>query len=179
MSFSMRRTSGRTRSRRRSLFRSSSARETAATRSRRDHALYLRSERRQARHAVHARAVTEARGAMDRKVGGAEVIRNPEAHCGRDRPGQSARYFHAQKSPGGEYLLALLDDHGHWRHEIRRLTRLLELAGIGMLFLMATATGAVIIAAATSSLASNREIVSVLNFVGAEERSPGNSRRIF
>ena len=69
-----------------------------------------------------------------------------------------------------KYAGALLDDHGHWRHEIRRLTRLLELAGIGMLFLMATATGAVIIAAATSSLASNREIVSVLNFVGAEEQ---------
>ncbi len=65
---------------------------------------------------------------------------------------------------------ALLDDHGHWRHEIRRLTRLLELAGFGMLFLMATATAAVIIAAATSALASNREIVSVLNFVGAEEK---------
>ena len=69
-----------------------------------------------------------------------------------------------------KYPGALLDDHGHWRHEIRRLTRLLELAGVGMLFLMATATGAVIIAAATSSLASNREIVSVLNFVGAEEK---------
>ncbi len=69
-----------------------------------------------------------------------------------------------------KYPGALLDDHGHWRAEIRRLTRLLELAGMGMLFLMATATGAVIIAAATSSLASNREIVSVLNFVGAEEK---------
>ena len=69
-----------------------------------------------------------------------------------------------------KYPGALLDDHGHWRHEIRRLTRLLELAGIGMLFLMATATAAVIIAAATSALASNREIVSVLNFVGAEEK---------
>ncbi len=69
-----------------------------------------------------------------------------------------------------KYPGALLDDHGHWRHEIRRLTRLLELAGVGMLFLMATATAAVIIAAATSSLASNREIVSVLNFVGAEEK---------
>ena len=69
-----------------------------------------------------------------------------------------------------KYPGALLDDHGHWRAEIRRLTRLLELAGIGMLFLMATATGGVIIAAATSSLASNREIVSVLNFVGAEEK---------
>jgi len=69
-----------------------------------------------------------------------------------------------------KYPGALLDDHGHWRHEIRRLTRLLELGGIGMLLLMATATAAVIVAAATSALASNREIVSVLNFVGAEEK---------
>ncbi len=69
-----------------------------------------------------------------------------------------------------KYPGALLDDHGHWRAEIRRLTRLLELAGVGMLILMATATAAVIVAAATSALASNREIVSVLNFVGAEER---------
>lgn len=69
-----------------------------------------------------------------------------------------------------KYPGSILDDHGLWRTEIRRLTRLLELAGIGMLLLMAAATAAVIIAAATSALASNREIVSVLNFVGAEER---------
>jgi cell division transport system permease protein len=69
-----------------------------------------------------------------------------------------------------KYPGSILDDHGHWRAEIRRLTRLLELAGIGMLFLMATATAGVIVAAATSALASNREIVSVLNFIGAEER---------
>ncbi len=64
----------------------------------------------------------------------------------------------------------LLDDHGHWRGEIRRLTRFMELGGIGMLLLMAAATAAVIVAAATSALASNREIVAVLNFVGAEEQ---------
>ncbi len=69
-----------------------------------------------------------------------------------------------------KYPGAILDDHGLWRSEIHRLTRFLELAGIGMLFLMAAATAAVIIAAATSALASNREIVSVLNFVGAEEK---------
>ncbi len=64
----------------------------------------------------------------------------------------------------------ILDDHGLWRSEIRRLTHLLELGGIGMLILMAAATAAVIVAAATSALASNREIVAVLNFVGAEEK---------
>ena len=68
----------------------------------------------------------------------------------------------------------MLDDHGLWRGEIHRLTRFLELAGIGMLALMAAATAAVIIAAATSALASNREIVSVLNLVGAEEKFIAN-----
>jgi cell division transport system permease protein len=69
-----------------------------------------------------------------------------------------------------KYPGAILDDHGLWRAEIHRVTRFLELAGIGMLLLMAAATAAVIIAAATSALASNREIVSVLNLVGAEEK---------
>jgi cell division transport system permease protein len=69
-----------------------------------------------------------------------------------------------------KYPGALLDDHGLWRAEIHRVTRFLELAGIGMLGLMAAATAAVIIAAAASALASNREIVAVLNFVGAEEK---------
>jgi len=73
-----------------------------------------------------------------------------------------------------KYPGAHLDDHGLWRGEIHRLTRFLELAGIGMLALMAAATGAVIIAAATSALASNREIVSVLNLVGAEEKFIAN-----
>ncbi|MGO9483607.1 MAG: cell division protein FtsX [Rhodomicrobium sp.] len=68
------------------------------------------------------------------------------------------------------YPGAVLDDHGLWRGEIRRVTRFLELSGIAMLALMAAATAAVIIAAATSALASNKEIVSVLNLVGAEEK---------
>jgi cell division transport system permease protein len=69
-----------------------------------------------------------------------------------------------------KYPGAILDDHGLWRAEIHRVTRFLELAGVGMLGLMAAATAAVIVAAATSALASNREIVSVLNLVGAEEK---------
>jgi cell division transport system permease protein len=73
-----------------------------------------------------------------------------------------------------KYPGAVLDDHGLWRAEIHRLTRALELAGILMLLLMAAATCGVIIAAATSALASNREIVSVLNLVGAEEKFIAN-----
>ncbi len=69
-----------------------------------------------------------------------------------------------------KYPGSILDDHGLWRREIRHLTRVLELAGAGMLALITAATAAVIVAAATSALASNREIVEVLNFVGAEEK---------
>lgn len=69
-----------------------------------------------------------------------------------------------------KYPGALLDDHGLWRAEIRRITRIMEVAGIGVILLMIAATIAVIIAAARSALASNREIVEVLNLVGAEEK---------
>jgi cell division transport system permease protein len=47
---------------------------------------------------------------------------------------------------------------------------MLATAGLGIIALMAAATIAIIIAAARSALASNREIVEVLNLVGAEER---------
>ena len=85
----------------------------------------------------------------------------------RDNPPEIATL---KKVMEAKYPGTVLDDHGLWRAEIHRLTRFLELAGIGMLALMAAATGAVIIAAATSALASNKEIVSVLNLVGAEEK---------
>ena len=89
----------------------------------------------------------------------------------RDNPPEIAML---KKVLEAKYPGAVLDDHGLWRGEIHRLTRFLELAGIGMLALMAAATAAVIIAAATSALASNREIVSVLNLVGAEEKFIAN-----
>jgi len=65
---------------------------------------------------------------------------------------------------------ALLDDHRLWKKQIQTVTQMLAMAGLGIIALMAAATIAVIIAAARSALASNREIVEVLNLVGAEER---------
>jgi len=85
----------------------------------------------------------------------------------RDNPPELAMLKRVMEA---KYPGAVLDDHGLWRGEIRRLMRFLELGGLGMLALMAAATAAVIIAAATSALASNKEIVAVLNFVGAEEK---------
>ncbi|MEZ5829357.1 MAG: ABC transporter permease [Hyphomicrobiales bacterium] len=63
-----------------------------------------------------------------------------------------------------------LDDHRRWQAEIRTLTRTAALGGISVLGLVAAATIAVIISATRSAMASNREIIEVLHFVGANER---------
>jgi len=63
-----------------------------------------------------------------------------------------------------------LDDHRRWRAEIRTLTRSAALGGLAVLGLVAAATVAVIVSATRSAMASNREIIEVLHFVGATER---------
>ena len=106
-------------------------------------------------------------------IGKSEVLKSfaiPRLIAVEIEPGNPPELATLKKVMEAKYPGAVLDDHGRWRREIHRLTRFLELAGIGMLALMAAATAAVIIAAATSALASNKEIVAVLNFVGAEEK---------
>ena len=63
-----------------------------------------------------------------------------------------------------------LDDHRRWQAEIRTLTRTVALAGLAVLGLVAAATIAVVISATRSAMASNRQIIEVLYFVGADER---------
>jgi cell division transport system permease protein len=63
-----------------------------------------------------------------------------------------------------------LDDHSRWQAEIRTITRSTALGGIAVLGLVAAATVAVIVSATRSAMASNREIIEVLHFVGAKER---------
>ena len=65
---------------------------------------------------------------------------------------------------------AALDDHRRWRRQIQTLTSGLAFAGLAVILLVAAATVAIVIAAARSAMASNRSIIEVLNFVGAEER---------
>lgn len=71
----------------------------------------------------------------------------------------------SQKHP-----VATLDDHRGWQEQIRRVTGSLAIGGIVVIILMAAATVGIIVSAARSAIASNRDIVEVLNFVGAEER---------
>jgi cell division transport system permease protein len=63
-----------------------------------------------------------------------------------------------------------LDDHRRWQAEIKTLTRSAALGGLAVMSLVAAATIAVIVSATRSAMASNREIIEVLHFVGANER---------
>ena len=63
-----------------------------------------------------------------------------------------------------------LDDHRRWQQQIRAVTRSFALGGLAILALVAAATTAVIVSATKSAMASNRDIVEVLHFVGATDR---------
>ena len=63
-----------------------------------------------------------------------------------------------------------LDDHRRWQAELRTVTRSLVLGGIAVLMLVGAATVASIVSATKSAMASNREIIEVLHFVGAREK---------
>jgi cell division transport system permease protein len=64
----------------------------------------------------------------------------------------------------------VLDDHRNWQRQIRTVTRSFALGGLAILFLVGAATTAIIVSATRSAMASNREIVEVLHFVGATDR---------
>ncbi len=63
-----------------------------------------------------------------------------------------------------------LDDHRQWQQQIRAVTRSFALGGLAILMLVGAATTAIIVSATKSALASNRDIVEVLHFVGATDR---------
>jgi cell division transport system permease protein len=69
-----------------------------------------------------------------------------------------------------QFAGASLDDHRHWQQQIRTITRSFALGGFAILLLVAAATTAIIVSATKSAMASNREIVEVLHFVGATDR---------
>lgn len=70
---------------------------------------------------------------------------------------------------GAKFNGTALDDHRRWQQQIRTVTRSFALGGIGILLLVAAATTAIIVSATRSAMASNREIVEVLHFVGATD----------
>ena len=64
----------------------------------------------------------------------------------------------------------IIDDHRRWQQQIRTITRSFALGGLAILLLVGAATTAIIVSATKSAMASNREIVEVLHFVGATDR---------
>lgn len=75
-----------------------------------------------------------------------------------------------QKALGENFEGVTLDDHRRWQSEIRLITRSTALGGIAILGLVAAATIAVIVSATRSAMVTNREIIEVLHFVGANDR---------
>lgn len=75
-----------------------------------------------------------------------------------------------RRALGSNFKGVTLDDHRRWQSELRTVTRSLVLGGIAVLILVGSATVASIVSATKSAMASNREIIEVLHFVGARER---------
>ena len=71
---------------------------------------------------------------------------------------------------GRDFKGVSLDDHRRWQQQIRAVTRSFALGGLAILGLVAAATTAIIVSATRSAMASNREIVEVLHFVGATDK---------
>ena len=64
---------------------------------------------------------------------------------------------------------AVLDDHRQWRKQIATVSNTFMVGGVAILVLVALATIGTIISATGSAMAANRDIVEVLNFVGADD----------
>jgi cell division transport system permease protein len=71
---------------------------------------------------------------------------------------------------GRQFPGSTLDDHRQWQQQIRTVTRSFALGGLAILMLVCAATTAIIVSATRSAMASNREIVEVLHFVGATDK---------
>ena len=75
-----------------------------------------------------------------------------------------------RKALGANFPGATIDDHRRWQAQIRTITRSFALGGLAILLLVGAATTAIIVSATKSAMASNRDIVEVLHFVGATDR---------
>jgi cell division transport system permease protein len=75
-----------------------------------------------------------------------------------------------RKALGANFAGATIDDHRRWQQQIRTITRSFALGGFAILLLVGAATTAIIVSATKSAMASNRDIVEVLHFVGATDR---------
>ncbi|MBO0763727.1 MAG: ABC transporter permease [Hyphomicrobiaceae bacterium] len=87
-----------------------------------------------------------------------------------DRANPPANFDVLRAALANNFPGASLDDHRRWQRLVRTITRSFALGGIAILLLVGAATTAIIVSATKSAMASNRDIVEVLHFVGATDR---------
>jgi cell division transport system permease protein len=64
---------------------------------------------------------------------------------------------------------AALDDHGQWLQRLAAMARVMTLLGVIVLALVFAATALCVVFATRGAMASNRTVIEVLHFVGAED----------
>ena len=87
-----------------------------------------------------------------------------------DRVNPPANFEVLRAALANNFPGVMLDDHLRWQRHLRTVTRSFALGGFAILLLVAAATTAIIVSATKSAMASNRDIVEVLHFVGATDR---------
>jgi cell division transport system permease protein len=87
-----------------------------------------------------------------------------------DRVNPPANFEVLRAALANNFPGAMLDDHRRWQRQVRTITRSFALGGFAILLLVGAATTAIIVSATKSAMASNRDIVEVLHFVGATDR---------
>jgi cell division transport system permease protein len=101
------------------------------------------------------------------ELGSLPIPRLIAVELDRDAPPEFTQLRNALTN---QFPKATFDDHRHWQNQIRTVTRSFALGGLAILLLVGAATTAIIVSATRSAMASNREIVEVLHFVGATDR---------
>ena len=137
---------------------------------RRCHRVLVAPARRRAGACAERGRCRPAAGALARTDRGLEGAARAPSHRGRARPQHAARFRVLRTALVNNFPGVTIDDHRRWQRQIRTITRSFALGGLAILLLVGAATTAIIVSATKSAMASNRDIVEVLHFVGATDR---------
>ena len=136
----------------------------------RRHALPVAAAGHRLRASAHRgglRAAARALARPDRCLSALPIPRIVAVELDRNNPPD---FDQLRSALNREFKDVTLDDHRRWQAQIRTITRSFALGGLAILLLVGAATTAVIVSATKSAMASNRDIVEVLHFVGATDR---------
>jgi cell division transport system permease protein len=85
------------------------------------------------------------------------------------RVGENADLATLARRLGEEVPTASLDDHGQWLQRLSGMARVMTILGVIVLALVFAATALCVVFATRGAMASNRIVIEVLHFVGAED----------